>query len=210
MPYMRTRYLADVIEKRLKFFPVLAIQGARQVGKSALVRELLPKRVKNFTYETFDQPSILDFARSSPESFLESKKSRNGTLAIDEARKVPSIFDAVKYFVDQERIPGQFLLLGSTEFSKRNPIRESLTGRMAMLRLYPFTLSEAGQLPMEVTESALNLHKTPRVKREALMRHLENGGMPGAFHIRDEATRDVFFKEWIGLVILRDVLSEQG
>jgi uncharacterized protein len=206
MPHLRVRYLTDIIEKRLKFFPVVAIQGARQVGKSAMVRELLPQRLKHFHYETLDQPSILDFAKSSPESFLESKKSRHGTLAIDEAQKVPAIFDAIKYFVDKERIPGQFMLLGSTEFSKRTLIRESLTGRMAMLRLFPFTLSEAAQLPTAVSDSALTLHKVSRVKRDALMKHLDHGGMPGAFHIRDEATRDVFFKEWIGLVILRDLM----
>ena len=140
MPHFRPRYLAKTIGKRLKFFPVIGIQGARQVGKSALVRDLLSKLIKNFHYETFDQQTVRQFAQSNPESFLEAKMQRDGTLAIDEAQKVPAIFDAVKYVVDKRRVPGQFILLGSTEFSKKTLIHESLTGRIGMLRLFPFLI----------------------------------------------------------------------
>jgi uncharacterized protein len=206
MPHLRTRYIMDKILERLKFFPVVAIQGARQVGKSALVRDLLPHSIKVFRYETFDQPSIFQFAKSNPESFLESAVVTPGTLAIDEAQKVPEIFDAVKYRVDKKRIPGQFILLGSTEFSKRTLIRESLAGRMGMVRLFPFTLAESLQFPNVIEESALSIKTQARVSREVLMRYLANGGMPGAFHIRDSSTRDIFFKEWIGLIVLRDLM----
>jgi predicted AAA+ superfamily ATPase len=206
MPHLRNRYLCEIIKKRLSFFPVVAIQGARQVGKSALVRNLLPQDLKDFRYETFDQPSVLQFAKENPESFVAGRMSPTGTLAIDEAQKVPDIFDTVKFYVDKNPRPGQFILLGSTEFSKRTLIRESLTGRMAMVRLFPFTISEALQLDNPVIESSLCIHLAPRTSREQLLKHLDNGGMPGAFHIREEMVREVFFKEWLGLVILRDLM----
>lgn len=206
MPHIRQRYLTEIIKKRLRFFPVLGIQGARQVGKSALVRDLLPELITHFHYETFDQQTVFQFAQSNPESFIEAKMLANGTLAIDEAQKVPSIFDAVKFQVDKKKAPGQFILLGSTEFSKRTLIRESLTGRIGMLRLYPFTLSEAMQLPCAPGRSALHVHKKSRASRSQLMRHLQCGGMPGAFHIRDESTRQIFFKEWLNLIVLRDLM----
>lgn len=112
MPHVRNRYLIEIINKHLKFFPVVALQGARQVGKSALVRDLLPKSVEGMRYESFDQRSTLEFARTNPESFLEERTPLEGTLAIDEAQKVPSIFDAVKFMVDRKRAPGKFILLG--------------------------------------------------------------------------------------------------
>jgi predicted AAA+ superfamily ATPase len=67
-------------------------------------------------------------------------------LVIDEAKKVPEIFDAVKLRVDQDSQPGQYLLLGSTEFSHLFKIRESLTGRLSRLRLHPLCAAEAHQL----------------------------------------------------------------
>jgi uncharacterized protein len=206
MPHLRNRYLLETIKKRMAFFPVVGLQGARQVGKSALVSQLLPKSIHDVQYVTLDQPTALLFARSNPESFLQSQLPEVGTLAIDEAQKVPAIFDAIKFVVDQRRVPGRFILLGSTEFSQRTLIRESLTGRIGMLRLFPFTLAEAMEIPPAISPSALQVHTPSRVTRGQLMKHLRSGGMPGAFHIRDEATRAVFFNEWINLIVLRDLM----
>ena len=205
MPHVRNRYLSEIIKKRLSFFPVLGIQGARQVGKSSLIRDLMPSSMSGLHYETFDQRSVYEFALNNPEAFIAAKTPDDGTLAIDEAQKVPQIFDAVKYSVDQNRVPGKYILLGSTEFSKRTLIREPLTGRMAMLRLYPFTVGECLSLKFEGSNSALTIKDKPRITRTELMKHLPNGGMPGAFHIRDDETKNIFFKEWIGLVIMRDL-----
>jgi len=69
-------------------------------------------------------------------------------LVIDEAQKVPKIFDAVKYTVDQDRRPGRFVLTCSTEFSRETMIQESLTGRLSRLRLFPLTISETLELPL--------------------------------------------------------------
>ena len=205
MPHIRNRYLSEIIKKRLSFFPVVGVQGARQVGKSSLIRDLLPDSISGLHYETFDQRSVYEFAQENPEAFIAAKTPSDGTLVIDEAQKVPQIFDAVKYSVDQNRVPGKYILLGSTEFSKRTLIRESLTGRMSMLRLFPFTVGECLGLKCQSLNSALSIQEKSRISRVQLMKHLSNGGMPGAFHIRDDETKDIFFKEWIGLVIMRDL-----
>jgi predicted AAA+ superfamily ATPase len=70
----------------------------------------------------------------------------------------------------------------------------------------PFILAEALGLPNATGKSALTLHDRPRATRAQLMRHLLNGGMPGAFHIRDDANREIYFNEWIERVILRDLM----
>lgn len=83
------------IKKRISFFRVVSIQGARQTGKSYLAREILPKQLQNMSYVTFDSKAERSRAEKSPDSFL-TRYDSSRTLAIDEAQKVPSIFDAVK------------------------------------------------------------------------------------------------------------------
>lgn len=70
---------------------------------------------------------------------------RSFPVLIDEDQKVLKIFDACKARIDRKRIPGQFFLTGSTQFSERIGIRESLTGRIGMTHFYPLTLSEANE-----------------------------------------------------------------
>ena len=91
-----------------------------------------------------------------------------------------------KFHVDKKRIPGKFLLLGSTEFSKLTQIRESLTGRLTRVRFFPFTIAEALQQKHENSDAPFFLHTSPSVNRGEFMRHLEQGGLPGLFAIRDE------------------------
>lgn len=209
MPHLRNRYVLKLIAKRLKFSPVIALQGARQTGKSVLVRDILAKSLKGSKYITFDSHSTADFAQNNPESFLASHQDCN-PLIIDEAQKVPPIFDAVKLRVDENRKPGRYLLLGSTEFSHLTKIRESLTGRMGRIRLYPFTMGETHNLPMrDFKMGDLFLHK-PRVSRAQLFKHLELGGMPGLFSIRDAAERARQWDDWLKLTCERDVLQMQG
>ena len=194
MPHARNRYLIHNLLKKLKFFPVVAIQGARQTGKSFLAREILPKYLNRYTYISFDDSSILKKAKKSPLTFLRGFE-RNQVLIIDEAQKVPEIFDAIKLIVDNKRIPGSYLLLGSTEFSHMALIRESLTGRMGRVRLFPFTLTENLNLPQHFQ----------KVEREDLIRYLKNGGMPGIFSIRSSEQRSALIQDWLDLICLRDI-----
>jgi predicted AAA+ superfamily ATPase len=117
---------------------VIAIQGARQSGKIFLVRELLSPELPTSSYVIFDRPADRELAESASESFLE-KYAASAPLIIDEAQKVPKIFDTIKFLVDLQRRPGKYLLLGSTEFSKKTLIRESLTGRISTVRMFPLT-----------------------------------------------------------------------
>lgn len=206
---MRNRQVLNLVVKRLKFSPVVAIQGARQTGKSVLVRDILTKSLKKAKYVTLDSRTEADFAQNNPESFL-SSHDEDYPLIIDEAQKAPAIFDAVKFSVDTNRRPGRYLLLGSTEFSHLTRVRESLTGRMGRIRLYPFTLSETHNLNLR----ALQLNKLflnhARVTRAQLIKHLSVGGMPGFFSVRDEAERFRLLQDWLELTCRRDVMQMRG
>lgn len=204
MPHDRKRYLLPIIAKKLRFSPVVSIQGARQTGKSFLARELLGSSSRSLEYVTFDRGADRAFASKNPEAFI-LQHSEAHPLVIDEAQKVPEVFDAVKYSVDSDRRPGRFLLLGSTEFSHLHKIRESLTGRMTRARLYPFTLRESLQLPLQNTEASFFIENKGPVARKELVRFLSGGGLPGIFAIRSAEERSSLLSDWIDLAVERDI-----
>ena len=194
MPHLRPRLALAQLQKRLKFSPVVAIQGARQTGKSFLAREILAANVDRSTYLSLDDRSQQVLAQDAPQTFLSAVAGAK-LIIIDEAQKSPAIFDAIKLLVDQDRRPGRFLLLGSTEFSLLQNVRESLTGRMGRLRLFPMTFWETRNLPAK--------RKSPT--RAETLRFLESGGMPGIAFVRDSQTRSEFFQDWIDLTCQRDI-----
>lgn len=204
MPHSRHRYLKSILLEKLKFSPVVAIQGARQTGKSFTARELLKTDCPKSAYVTLDRPSDRELAKNAPESFLENYAD-HVPIIIDEAQKVPELFDAVKFIVDKDKRPGQFLLLGSTEFSKKTLILESLTGRISTAKMMPFTCAEALQLPLKKSDSCFSVLPLPRCERKDLMRHLQRGGMPGIFSIHSERERIGKLKEWLELTVYRDL-----
>src|SRR4051812_8504759 len=108
MPHTRARFLAALNQKSLKFWPIVCLVGARQVGKSTFLKQL-----KDYTYSTLDDPGLYELALKNPKTLLKPP------CIIDEAQKVPSLFDAVKMDVDEKRIPGKFILTGSVRFSSR-------------------------------------------------------------------------------------------
>src|SRR5437016_4378066 len=98
MPHLRNRHVLPVLLKKVSFSPSVCIQGVRQSGKSFLVRDLLPQKRKGVIYTSFDQRQTRTFAEDNPGVFLEQHADAS-TLVIDEAQKVPFIFDEVKYAI---------------------------------------------------------------------------------------------------------------
>ena len=117
-------------------FPVIAITGPRQSGKTTLARYAFPdKRIVSF-----DDRNLRELAQSNPGDFL--KAFPDGAI-IDEAQKVPEIFDAVKYVVDNgSYVPGKFILTGSSQLRLRQNISDSLAGRVGLIKLLPFSIQE--------------------------------------------------------------------
>ena len=204
MPHLRKRYATPLLNTKLGFSPVVSIQGARQTGKSTLAREILDKQ----QYITLDRPSIKDLAQENPEIFLEEQRlqAQGKVLVIDEAQKAPRIFDQIKYLVDLNKKPGQFLLLGSTEFSKELLIRESLLGRISRMRLYPMTLSETLEHSFQSFPVNGQFASKNKITRTAMVKFLNHGGYPGMFAIRNETERKQKIEDWLTLTCERDAL----
>lgn len=117
-------------------FAVIGITGPRQSGKSTLAKMTFPGK----RYISFDDKTIRELAAANPMDFLMAFP--DGAI-IDEAQKVPEIFDAVKYHIDQGSFtPGKFILTGSNQFNLKQNMTDSLAGRAAFLKLLPFSIGE--------------------------------------------------------------------
>ena len=141
---MINRAAKETLERLASQFPVVGITGPRQSGKSTLAQSTFPDK----RYVTFDDRNMRELAAANPGDFLSAFP--NGAV-IDEAQKVPEIFEALKYHVDQSAwTPGKFILTGSSQFHLKKNMSESMSGRASFLNLLPFSvqeLSAAGLLP---------------------------------------------------------------
>ena len=114
-----SRIQAKTLDSYLKKFPIVAVLGARQTGKSTLVKDLLRMNRK---YLTLDDTMNILLAEQDAESFL----GQDLPITIDEVQKVPGLFPAMKKIVDNKRTPGQFLITGSANITMLPKISETL------------------------------------------------------------------------------------
>lgn len=107
--------------KRYKNFPVIAILGPRQSGKTTLAREFF----KNYRFLSFEDPAIREFASSDPKGFLREYENTHG-LVLDEFQYVPHLLSHIQLDVDEKGRAAYFILTGSQNFffneSGNNPV----------------------------------------------------------------------------------------
>lgn len=132
------RSLRSVLDRDLSFYPVVAVMGARQVGKSTLCLQIADER--GLARVTLDDRDVLEQARRDPEGLLD--ELGDGGAFIDEVQRAPELFLAIKAIVDREQRPGRYLLSGSNQPRVSSAVGDSLLGRAAYRTLRPLTLSE--------------------------------------------------------------------
>ena len=130
------RLATATLLRSARVMPVIVVSGARQTGKSTLVRELLPGPDR--LYLTLDDLDVLGQARSAPEDLL----ARASRLTLDEVQRAPDLLLAVKREVDLDRRRGRFLLTGSANLLLMKQVSETLAGRASYLTLWPMTRRE--------------------------------------------------------------------
>ena len=132
---MIERDLKDKVLELIQKFPIVAITGPRQSGKTTLSRMVRP----NYNYINLENLSNRDFALNDPIGFLETY--RNGVI-IDEIQNVPTLFSYLQVVTDERKINGEYIITGSQNFLMMEQITQSLAGRVAILTLLPFSLNE--------------------------------------------------------------------
>lgn len=132
------RLVEESVLKSIANFPVTAITGPRQCGKSTLVKHLLEKN-PNSIYLDLERPSDLR-KLENPEWFLSTQKDK--LICIDEVQREPELFPLIRSLVDEWNRPGCFLILGSASRDMLKQSSESLAGRITYKRLTPFLWEE--------------------------------------------------------------------
>ncbi len=135
---MILRTLEHKLRELASKFPVVSLTGPRQSGKTTLVRYVF----SDYAYVSLEEPDNRLYAQSDPRGFLSNFP--NG-LIIDEVQRVPELFSYIQSIVDQSDMTGQFILTGSQNFLLLEKISQSLAGRVAILKLLPFSLAELGK-----------------------------------------------------------------
>ena len=118
-------------------FPVIAILGPRQSGKTTLAKQWFDKHI----FISFEDHAIREFANSDPRGFLNEYKSEHGII-LDEFQYVPQILSYIQLEVDAKNRPSYFVITGSQNFLMNQAITQSLAGRVGILTLLPFSIHE--------------------------------------------------------------------
>jgi len=132
---MIKRSATTSILKAAESFPIVAITGPRQSGKTTLSKAIFSNR----PYVSFENPDIIRRFESDPHGFLEAYK--NGAV-FDEAQRCRQLFSYLQGQVDADSRMGRFVLTGSSQFQLVSGISQSLAGRVVSLNLLPFSVSE--------------------------------------------------------------------
>ncbi len=116
-------------------FPIVAVIGPRQSGKTTLVQEAF----KNHAYLSLEDLDVRDEAREDARGFL---RRQQGDFILDEVQHVPELFNYLQTYIDQKKRMGGVVLTGSQNFLLMERISQSLAGRVGLLPLLPFSWSE--------------------------------------------------------------------
>jgi predicted AAA+ superfamily ATPase len=198
---MIPRHIASHILKYSKEYPIVALVGPRQSGKTTLAKALFP----SYTYVSLEDFDIRQHAEKDPRGFLNDHGSY---VILDEVQRVPELFSYLQGLVDAHQEPAQYILTGSSQFLLIESITQSLAGRIATFKLYPLTYTELCGYPEDVDSASLfrtrHTHRN-KVNQEMLYEMMWQGFYP---RIHD---KDMNSYAWYGNYLLtyveRDVRS---
>lgn len=123
------------IQDLLGKYPVVAVTGPRQSGKTTMLKTEFP----DYRYVNLENPDMRSYAEKDPNGFL---AEFDRFVIFDEAQRVPHLFSYIQSIVDDSKIMGQFILSGSQNFHLMQSITQSLAGRVAIFKLFPFDHNE--------------------------------------------------------------------
>lgn len=129
------RLIEQSIKEHIRQYPIISLTGPRQSGKTTLLKSIFPE----YKYVSLEDLDNREFATNDPRGFLDIY---NKYVIIDEAQRVPNLFNYLQSKVDNDQIMGQYILSGSQNFLLLEKITQSLAGRVAIFRLFPFEFNE--------------------------------------------------------------------
>lgn len=208
MEYIK-RELERKFLKLNDFFKVVLVTGARQVGKTTMLKHLSsPER----TYVTMDNAMARELAKTDPVLFFQTYKP---PILIDEVQKAPELFEQIKIICDESDEKGLIWLTGSQQYKMMARVRETLAGRIGILELYSMSAREKAGLVFEddldfsLETLQARQKKLPKNDIVKVFKHIWEGGMPQVQDADDEL-RGEYFNSYIDTYLMRDVAEAGG
>lgn len=208
------KYLKRELERKFLMmdthFKVILVTGARQVGKTTMLRHLAEGTDR--TYVSLDNRMARQLAKSDPVLFFQTYRP---PILIDEIQKAPELFEQIKIMCDESDEKGQFWITGSQQYNMMMHVRETLAGRIGILHLYGLSQREKQGV---LIEDELDLSLQGLLRRQKLFRknnivdtyeHIWTGGMPDILDVNQEI-RDEYFNSYVETYLMRDATEAGG
>jgi predicted AAA+ superfamily ATPase len=202
---MNRRNISDALHEALTDTPVVFLRGARQTGKTTLVKNLVGNGERH--YVTLDSATALAAALHDPTGFLHGLRK---PLTLDEVQRVPDLMLAIKEDVDRNRLPGRYLLTGSANVMVLPKVADSLAGRMEILTLYPLSQGEIVDVKEDFIACLFDRNyvfdngKLQSLSSD-LLQSICAGGYPEVLGRKSEKRRSAWFESYITTLFERDI-----
>lgn len=196
--------------KMNKAFKAILITGARQVGKTTMLKHLAAR--ENRTFVSMDDFRNRDLAKTDPKLFFQIFKP---PILIDEAQKAPELFEHIKLMCDEAEENGLFWLTGSESKRLLKEAGDSLAGRICILRMYSLSQREKNGLldvpAFQYEFEALTMRQQLFEKNniDSVYEHIWRGGMPGTFDFDEEQLYE-YYSSYIDTFLMRDAVDDNG
>lgn len=196
--------------KMNKVFKALLVTGARQVGKSTMLRHLAENTGRTFV--SMDDKRNRELARRDPGLFFQTFKT---PILIDEVQKAPELFEHIKMICDETNENGLFWLTGSESKKLLKNAGDSLAGRVCILKMYSLSLKEKLGITSIVDISYTFEDLTEREKLfpeydvNKIYEHIWKGGMP-AIQNFDAEQMNSYYSSYIETYLMRDAVDDNG
>ena len=195
-----SRQIQPLVSRLLKQFPAVLVTGARQVGKSTLLKHI----AKDYAYLTFDDPLLLEQAKQEPRLFF---LNHAGNVILDEVQYAQELFSLLKLEIDKQQKNGMFLLSGSQAFELMQNVSETLAGRIAILKLQGLSLREILNvefyLPFIPSRDYLASREKMLKSPENIWQIIHKGDMPRLY--QQETDWEIYYSSYVSTYIERDV-----
>ena len=200
-----SRFILPLIKKRLIDFPVLLLIGPRQAGKTTIMSKI--SKEFGYSYVTFDSITDQATAMLDPAGFVNSLQK---PVILDEVQRVPSIFLPIKADVDLNRDNnGQYALTGSANPLLAPKLGDALTGRMALLSLWPLSQGELigkeEAFLNKIFAEDLGKREVIPCSKEDIVDRLLIGGFPNMHKANDEEARQAWCDSYVSLTLQKDI-----
>lgn len=203
MALIYPRFATPLIREAIEDAPVILIHGPRQCGKTTLA--LTIGKESDHHYLSFDDETVRAGAKEDPVGFIHDLPER---IILDEVQHVPEIFSSLKLAIDRRRVPGRFILTGSTNILLLPALSDSLAGRMEVLHLHPLAQCEMTETPSTFLQRLFsNQFDNVSVSRlgDELIERIVAGGYPAALQRTSVRRREIWYRDYLETLIQRDV-----